>query len=213
MNISASKEIILKKIRRALTHKVPLPFSGTEGNNSVFNPPYDDLAVQFAEAFTALEGKFIFCDTEKSCIQQLMEMSAGQKWDKLFCKEPHLINLIHQSFPAFSFHQDLSDCDASVTGCELLVSRTGSVVLSAAQEHGRTASVYAPVHICVAYSHQLVHDLKDALTYLKNKYGAQLPSSISFATGPSRTADIEKTLVVGVHGPGQVYVFLIDSLP
>ncbi|MFN9710330.1 MAG: lactate utilization protein C [Bacteroidota bacterium] len=211
MNISASKEIILKKIRRALTHKVPLPFPGTEGNNSVFNPPYDDLAVQFAEAFTALEGKFIFCDSEKAAVDQLMGIAAGFQWNKLFCKEPHLIHLIHQSFPGFSFYNDLSGCDVSVTGCELLVSRTGSVVLSAAQEHGRTSSVYAPVHSCIAYTRQLVHDLKDALAYLKNKYGSQLPSSISFATGPSRTADIEKTLVVGVHGPGQVYVILVDE--
>jgi len=87
MNISTSKENILKKIRRALTHKVPLPFSGTEGNNSVFNAPNDDLAVQFAEAFTALEGKFIFCDKEESCIRHLMEIAAGMQWDKLYCKE------------------------------------------------------------------------------------------------------------------------------
>jgi len=45
---------------------------------------------------------------------------------------------------------------------------------------------------------------------LKEKYNQRLPSSISFATGPSRTADIEKTLVVGVHGPKQVYLFLVD---
>jgi L-lactate dehydrogenase complex protein LldG len=211
MNISPSKEIILKKIRQALTHKVPLPFIGTEGNNSVFNPPYDDLAVQFAESFTALEGKFIFCENESSCIRQLMEMAASFNWNKLYCREQHLVQLIHQSYPGFSFYQDLAQCDVSVTGCELLVGRTGSVVLSSAQEHGRTASVYAPVHICIAYTSQIVHDLKDAFINLREKYGAQLPSSISFATGPSRTADIEKTLVVGVHGPGEVYVFLIEG--
>jgi len=211
MNISASKETILKKIRQALSQKVPLPFSGTEGNHSVFNPPYDDLAVQFAEAFTSLEGKFIFCENEKSAIHQLMELAASQQWNKIYCKEERLTDLIHQLYPGFSFYHDLAHCDVSVTGCELLVSRTGSLVLSSAQQHGRTASVYAPVHICIAYTHQLVHDLKDAIIFLKNKYGSQLPSSISFATGPSRTADIEKTLVVGVHGPGQVYVILVDE--
>jgi len=46
---------------------------------------------------------------------------------------------------------------------------------------------------------------------LKEKYNQQLPSLMTFATGPSRTADIEKTLVVGVHGPKQVYLFLVDS--
>ena len=84
-------------------------------------------------------------------------------------------------------------------------------MLSAAQESGRTVSVYAPVHICVAYSDQLVYDIKDGLHRLKEKYQDGLPSLITFATGPSRTADIEKTLVVGVHGPKEVFVFLVDS--
>lgn len=83
--------------------------------------------------------------------------------------------------------------------------------MSSAQAKGRTASVYAPIHICVAYTSQLVYDLKDALQKAKDKYGNSLPSLITFATGPSRTADIEKTLVVGVHGPKEVYVFLIEA--
>lgn len=105
---------------------------------------------------------------------------------------------------------ELKDCDAAVTTCELLVARTGSIVMSAAQDSGRTVSVYAPVHICVAYTDQLVYDIRDGLIALKEKYQGQLPSLITFATGPSRTADIEKTLVVGVHGPKEVYLFLVD---
>jgi L-lactate dehydrogenase complex protein LldG len=99
---------------------------------------------------------------------------------------------------------------AVLTGCEFLVARTGSIVLSAAQSMGRTASVYAPIHICIAFSNQLVYEVKDALTLTKEKYKENLPSLITFATGPSRTADIEKTLVVGVHGPKEVYCFLVD---
>ncbi len=76
---------------------------------------------------------------------------------------------------------------------------------------GRTTSVYAPVHICIAYAKQLVYDIKEALRVLKEKYDGHIPSSITFATGPSRTADIEKTLVVGVHGPKEVYLFLVDK--
>jgi L-lactate dehydrogenase complex protein LldG len=56
-----------------------------------------------------------------------------------------------------------------------------------------------------------VFDVKDAFEFLQQKYGEQLPSQISFATGPSRTADIEKTLVVGVHGPKEVFCFLLDK--
>jgi L-lactate dehydrogenase complex protein LldG len=71
--------------------------------------------------------------------------------------------------------------------------------------------VYAPVHICIAKTSQVVYEVKDAIQFLQKKYGDNLPSMISFATGPSRTADIEKTLVVGVHGPKEVYCFMLDK--
>ena len=113
--------------------------------------------------------------------------------------------------PIFSNTINLETCDAAITNCELLVARTGSIVLSSAQQQGRTVSVYAPVHICIAYTNQLVYDIKDALEAISKNYGENIPSLISFASGPSRTADIEKTLVTGVHGPKEVYLFLVDK--
>ena len=82
--------------------------------------------------------------------------------------------------------------------------------MTAAEQSGRTVSVYAPVHICIAYTNQLLYDVKDALQNIKEKYAGNIPSLITFANGPSRTADIEKTLVTGVHGPKEVYLFLIE---
>ena len=82
--------------------------------------------------------------------------------------------------------------------------------MSSAQQSGRTTSVYAPIHICIAYTDQLVYDIAGGLQELRIAYGQSLPSLITLATGPSRTADIEKTLVVGVHGPKEVFCFLID---
>ena len=105
---------------------------------------------------------------------------------------------------------ELADSDAAVTTCEVLIARTGSIVMSAAGPSGRTVSVYTPIHICIAYTDQLVYDIRDGLQMLKEKYQNHLPSLITFAIGPSRTADIEKTLVVGVHGPKEVYLFLVD---
>jgi L-lactate dehydrogenase complex protein LldG len=99
----------------------------------------------------------------------------------------------------------------SITGCDALVARTGSIVLSSAQQQGRTASVYAPVHICIAYTSQLVADVDNALSLLQVNHPKGLPSLISFAGGPSRTADIEKTLVTGVHGPREVFCYLIEG--
>lgn len=211
MSVSASKENILKKIRQALSHPVPVPFPQSEGNNSVFQPPVDDMAVQFAQEFTKLQGKFVFCADEKDMAEQLLQLAAARKWDKVVCREQKLQQIFQQLNIPINFHDNLADSDVSFTTCELLVSRTGTMVLSTANESGRTTSVYAPVHICIAYTSQLVYDLKDAIQVLREKYQGQLPSFISFATGPSRTADIEKTLVVGVHGPKEVFVFLIEG--
>jgi L-lactate dehydrogenase complex protein LldG len=76
---------------------------------------------------------------------------------------------------------------------------------------GRRLSIYPHVHIVIAYTSQLVLDLKDGFKMLKEKYPENLPSMISNVTGPSRTADIEKTLVLGAHGPKELYVFLLEG--
>ena len=203
MAISAAKENILKKIRQALSNPVPLPFPNSEGTNDLFPRPSDDLEVLFAQEFTALQGKFAFCMNEAEMLLQVKQLIASQQWTKVYCNEDRWNDALGNTI-------NLPTCDVSVTGCEYLVARTGSMVLSAAQQSGRTVSVYAPVHICIAYTNQLVYDVKDALQQLKEKYGNNLPSLISFATGPSRTADIEKTLVTGVHGPKEVYCFLVE---
>ena len=207
---SSSKENILKKIRQALVNPAPVPFPKSEGNNSVFQLPTEDLEIQFAEEFTKLLGKFAFCVNETDLKNQLKLLIAEKKWENIYCREETLFHIISQSADYKVDYTSLADCDASVTTCEFLVARTGTIVLSSALQSGRTVSVYAPVHICIAYTDQLVYDIKQALQLLKEKYNGNIPSSITFATGPSRTADIEKTLVVGVHGPKEVYLFLVD---
>ena len=70
--------------------------------------------------------------------------------------------------------------------------------------------MFYPVHIVIAYPNQVVRDIADGLQLIQRRYGRSLPSMINLNTGPSRTADIEKTLVVGVHGPGEVFCFYIN---
>lgn len=211
MNVSPSKENILKRIRKALSESTPIPFPQSEGYHSVFHSSVQEPEVEFAEQFTRLLGKFVFCIDHQELNDQLSALVKNQKWKNLYCREDKLKAILqHASFDGFP-SADLAGCDAAITTCELLVARTGSIVMSAAGPSGRTTSVYAPVHICIAYTDQLVYDIKDALQLMKEKYSQQLPSLFTFATGPSRTADIEKTLVVGVHGPKEVYVFLVDK--
>jgi len=204
MAVTPAKENILKKIRQALSHPVPLPFPQSEGTSSVFLPPTDTLDVVFAQEFINMQGRFSFCINEAEMLQQLQQLIEEKQWTKIYCNTD-------KWNAQFSNTINLAGCDASITDCEFLVARTGTIVMSAAQQSGRTVSVYAPIHICIAYTNQLVYDVKDALQKLKDKYTGNIPSLITFATGPSRTADIEKTLVTGVHGPKEVYCFLVEA--
>jgi len=211
MNVSPAKESILKKIRKALTISTPLPFPQSEGYQSVYQPQKQELEMEFAEQFTKLQGKFVFCIDESEMAAQLKALIQQSGWEKLYTRDTPVAQLLGNAGIAFPEGVSLENCDVAITGCEALVARTGTIVLSSALAGGRTTSVYTPIHICIAYTSQLRYDIKDAIQLIREKYPDGIPSLITFATGPSRTADIEKTLVVGVHGPKEVYVFLVDQ--
>lgn len=206
----SARDTILKKIKQALAQPVPVPFPQQTEQFSVFHAPTEELDVLFAENFTKLQGRFSYCENEKELASQLNMLFIKREWKELYCREDELRQVLSDA----GFHAmtapEVESCDASITGCEYLVARTGSMVLSSGQQSGRTVSVYAPIHICIAYTDQLVYDIDEALISLQQEYGEQLPSMITLATGPSRTADIEKTLVVGVHGPKEVFCFLVQ---
>ena len=205
---TTAKENILKRIRKALINPVPLPFPNSEGTHSVYKSPQDDDAIIFGEEFTKSQGKFVYCANNHELTAQLAQLIQEHGWTKIYCRDAAFLPVLHHL--GIKPFKDLATCEVSITGCEYLVARTGSMVLSAAQQTGRTSSIYAPIHICIAYNRQLVFDIQDALVFLKEKYSAAFPSFVTFATGPSRTADIEKTLVTGVHGPKEVYCCLVE---
>ncbi len=208
--MATARENILHKIRQALTQSVPVPFPKSEGTKDIFKPLRQDIEIEFAENFTKLQGRFAFCGDNQDLVLQLQDLLRIRNWKNIYCREDVLKDTLVQNQFNQTYTDDLANCDASITTCEQLIARTGSIVMSAAQQSGRTVSVYAPVHICIAYTSQLVYDIKDALQNVQQKY-PKLPSIITLATGPSRTADIEKTLVVGVHGPKEVFCFLVQD--
>lgn len=211
MESQGARNKILNKIKQALKSPVAVPFPDQVADSPIFIPTEHELTIDFAQKFTELLGKFVYCADEAELVQQLSTLIKAHKWEKIYSQESGWLDDMreYQFDPVTT--DDLASCDASITLCEHLVARTGTIVLSSAQLSGRTSSVYAPVHICIAYTHQLVYDIADSLVKFKNEED-HIPSMISFATGPSRTADIEKTLVVGVHGPKEVYCFLVDKL-
>ena len=96
---------------------------------------------------------------------------------------------------------------ATITLCEALVAQTGSILVSAANG-GRQATVIAPVHIVFARLSQLVPDLEAAFARVYEQGIASRNSYVCLITGSSRTADIEKILIMGAHGPRRLIVVL-----
>ena len=92
-----------------------------------------------------------------------------------------------------------------------MIARTGSVLISTSIDSQRRIISAPEIHVVFAYENQLVADLPIALRNVKNKYSENLPSQITVITGPSRTADIEKTLILGAHGPKEFIVILIKK--
>ncbi len=213
-NQQEARAALLAKVENALANgKVEMPFpeiADAESDAVFVSASSSDLSAIFKEAFIALGGNFLYCANQSDMVQKLMQLVAEKKWQSVHCvEEKLLLNL--KELPFVQTGTDYSKLETAITTCEYLVARTGSMMLSSSGESGRALSVYTPIHICVAYTSQLVWNIGDATQKMQEKYGANLPSTFNIATGPSRTADIEKTLVVGVHGPKEVYLLLIDD--
>jgi L-lactate dehydrogenase complex protein LldG len=210
-DITTSKEKLLKKIRKALLEKRDNPYPNLE-DLSHYPQNEEILEVVFAQEFTAISGQFVFCEDEVQFIENLLNLADQHKWHKIYCWEPSLQDILTRyDYPFFETDKDFDQAEVGLTLCEALIARNGSILLSNANMAGRRLSIYPPVHIVLAYTSQLVTDLKDGFKHIKSKYGTQLPSMITTVSGPSRTADIEKTLVLGAHGPKELFVFLLDG--
>ena len=102
---------------------------------------------------------------------------------------------------------DLFACDAGVTTAQWGIAETGTLVLESARERSRLLSLVPPIHVAVLSTRCICESLGDALDRVRQATS----HAITFITGPSRTSDIELTLVVGVHGPQTVHVLLLED--
>lgn len=212
MKESTSKEKVLKKIRDALVNSTPVPFDGVDAESGVYADNWAGSAEEtFARAFLDANGKFIYCADVADLVHKLKAVLQSKAAGKIFCGESYLSALLKEiGADQTSELTELAECKAAVNGCEALIARHGTIVFSSRQGGGRQATVVPPVQIVVATTRQLVLDLAGAFGYLRSKYEDGMPSLVTFVTGPSRTADIEKTLVLGAHGPEEVYLFLLE---
>ena len=208
MQNDSSRSEILQKIeavgnRRPVSNEVP------EQTGQIYQAVLPDAIQCFISELESVSGQCILCDNESDLFFKLNKYVYKNNFPFLFCRDTNIIpKLEAHKIPFSTDSSDFESLQAGITGCEFLVARTGSVLVTSVFPSGRQMNVFPPVHIVLASVSQLVSFPEDALAAVQSKYEDCLPSSITFITGPSRTADIEKTLILGAHGPKEMVVFL-----
>jgi L-lactate dehydrogenase complex protein LldG len=212
MDDTTAREKVLKSIRNALISKLENPYPDVDFDSPVFEQLDEAPEIVFAQEFIKVGGKFVYCSNDAEFAGSLNSVMRENRWDSVHCIDVPLQDLLRKYKIPFTFDEaDFMTMNVGITRCEYLIARLGSLMVSSAHASGRRMNVFPEVHLVYARASQLVPDLKDALLGMKERYGRDLPSMINLVTGPSRTADIEKTLVMGAHGPKDLYVFLVDD--
>lgn len=225
-----SREKVLGRIREALQTKAPGP--GHHGEEHAKPAPSDVAGMRhwlplvgpgweqqrdlFAQNSLGLKTEFIVVPSAAAAGAEIRRIVDAGQWRRIAAHQTPLLAEVVASVgvntlwtdPGYAT-KDLEPCDGGVTACEALVAQTGSVLVTTRSSGGRALSVLPPHHIVVATREQLVPDLSAAFELMRKKYDGNYPSTISFITGPSRTGDIERILVLGAHGPKQLTVLLI----
>jgi L-lactate dehydrogenase complex protein LldG len=225
------REKILGRIHEALQNKTPESGAhgaavATPGAAAGGTPPsfrdWLPLAGQtvaeqfelFAKNCADLKANFQLLAGRDELKAALLKLRDAEKWQRIASHNGELSNFASRSLglPTVTTDQGydvqaLEQCDAGITECEVLIAQTGGLVVTSRGTGGRALSVLPPHHVVVARRDQLVADLPAAFAFLQQKYAPDFPSMISFITGPSRTGDIERILVMGAHGPKKLTIF------
>jgi len=235
-SLAGSKEKILRRIREGLEHTAPKRHLGhshsaapTEsssggGSSEQWLPSVpEDLKGRialFRGISEELKTSFHLCKDPSEAINILQKIAAEEDWKEVAGHRHPLVDLLLEGLSptvkvwtsdgGYSVSR-LEQADAGITGCEALVAQTGSILVSPPTSGGRVLSVLPPHHIVVASVDQVVRDLRDAFLLLRKRHPQGLPRYFSFITGPSRTGDIERILVLGAHGPRKLTVLLLDD--
>ena len=225
------REKIFGRIREALSVIAPVP--GHHGHAKAtahkpspsaqarqwlprVNDSFEDQLTCFRENATNLKADFHLASNPDELAKLLTELRVREGWKRIASHAGELTDAAcrNLALPVCKTDRpynvtELEGCDVGISECDALIAQTGSVLVTNRSAGGRALSVLPPHHVVIARREQLLRDLPAAFQFLKQKYGANYPSMISFITGPSRTGDIERILVLGAHGPKKLTVFLI----
>jgi L-lactate dehydrogenase complex protein LldG len=182
--------------------------------------PEESLRI-LADNLGRLRAEFHRVADAAAAAEFLARLAHDRGWRRVALHGHPLVEAATAALPCDTYPVDagtfdkeaLEACDAGVTACEALVAQTGSVLVSSATCGGRALSVLPHVHVVVATADQVVPTLGDALALARERHAGQSPSMLSFITGPSRTGDIERILVLGAHGPKELVILLVGAAP
>jgi L-lactate dehydrogenase complex protein LldG len=219
-HMGTDRERFLSSVRKAVS----------AGNGAGGAPPHpdragvgyqgagDDLVGRFAAELAAAGGTCRLAHDAAAATAAILEIVRGKSARRVLIGAGPQLDALDLSPRLRDCGVDVSDADGGretlfaadvgISGVDYLIAETGSAVVMTAPGQPRSLTLLPPVHIAVAVRSQLLPDLFDLFD--GRLRSARLPACVTLITGPSKTGDIELRLVTGVHGPGEVYVVLID---
>lgn len=175
--------------------------------------PAPDLIESFRENLSSIGGNCQVVENKTEAAAEIKKIIDKLNAKKIAVSNSPVIIQIKNSFQTDALilenasAGELFDCDLGITGAQYGIAETGTLVLESEREFNRLASLVPPVHVCILESKNIRRGLGEVLEILEK----DLSRAVTFITGPSRTSDIELTLAIGVHGPAELYVVLIEE--
>ncbi|MBW8326414.1 MAG: LUD domain-containing protein [Prolixibacteraceae bacterium] len=209
--MESARNNILARLKAAQDKRGEIEVNIPDFTSPIYHSLNQALELEFKANLEMIGGQVILCQTKSEIAAHISTICQTKNQTSVFCTDPVLQDLLKNTVKTDSGEDTFTELNVGVTGCELLVAHLGSVLISSAQISGRRLNVFPETHIVVAAQSQLTDYLDGAMEKLQNKYKNELPSLISNITGPSRTADIEKTLVMGMHGPKSLIVIISEE--
>lgn len=172
-------------------------------NVSVFYSSENPLE-DFIQKLEQVKGESFTYKNKDELYSILTSIIKENSTKQVFCKITEIKGFLNNRVELTSIPNE----EMSITECEFLIPSSGSVIVSSITGPGRSAYIVPKINVIITSKNQFCRDIKEMFIKIKDKY-QQMPSWMSIITGPSRTADIEKTLVLGAHG-SQKLIVLID---
>ena len=216
------RENILGSIRSHLAASVPfdkLELHPVHPENPVILSKTSidiSLAELFKQNLESVNGHCIIAKNDTDIADALSRIITDRNGQRLAISDNreverllHLTDLEIEELGIAPNAQDIFRFDIGISTAQAAIAETGTLVLDSAHERHRFVSLVPPVHIAIVDASRICETLGAALTLLQT--GKEISPTVTFVTGPSRTADIELTLAIGVHGPQELYVIINES--